>query len=348
MASDPADRAVCVSGMAWHTALGTDLNDVWQRLLRGDTGDSTASADATEQLVRLATLTAKAALRNAGIGVDLLVLGSSLGASLDGAAGNTWTGEVAEALGVRQPPVSLSTACSSGSDAVLTAAALIRAGVADRVLCGGVDVLSEAKRLGHSALGTLSPTEIRPFDADRDGTVLGEGAGFLVLESREAARARGAQVWGEVRGWGSSNDASGPTAPDRTGGAAVLAVRRALKKAGARAEDIAVINAHGTGTPSNDATEAACYTTLYGDGAAKPILFATKASFGHTLGATGAIEVIALLLALHHGKVPPLARTRSVMAELPLPVGPSPVEGKLGFSLTLGFGGFNTCLVVAA
>ncbi|SDM53309.1 beta-ketoacyl synthase N-terminal-like domain-containing protein [Allokutzneria albata] len=343
--------SVCVSGMAWHTALGTGLDDVWRRLLRGDTAESTVSEDAAERLVRLATLTGKAALEDAKTDVDLLVLGSSLGASLDGAPGNAWTGDVAGALGVPKAPVSLSTACSSGSDAVLTAAALIRAGVVDRCLCGGVDVLSEAKRLGHSALGTLSPTAIRPFDAERDGTALGEGAGFLVLESREAAQARGARVWGEVRGWGSSNDASGPTAPDRTGGAAVLAVRRALRRAGVNAQDIAVINAHGTGTPSNDATEAACYTTLYGDGEASPVLFATKASFGHTLGATGAIEVIALLLALHHKQVPPLARTRSVMAGLPLPVpsgGPLPVAGELGFSLTLGFGGFNTCLVVAA
>src|SRR5688572_9635483 len=120
--------------MAWHTALGTDLDAVWRRLLRGDTADSTVSEDAAERLVRLATLTGKAALEDAKTGVDLLVLGSSLGASLDGAPGNAWTGDVAEALGVPKPPVSLSTACSSGSDAVLTAAALIRAGVVDRCL----------------------------------------------------------------------------------------------------------------------------------------------------------------------------------------------------------------------
>ncbi|WEH35107.1 beta-ketoacyl-[acyl-carrier-protein] synthase family protein [Streptomyces sp. AM 4-1-1] len=374
-----ADRAVCVTGMAWTTALGNELGEVWQKLLSGCSGIRELPADAASTIgraaglgggdfeggelaapparrqVALAATTAGAALRDAGcepVGIDLFVLGSSLGPHLDDAADtspNDLTVLVGKELGLGQSPVSLSTACSSGADAILVAAALIRGGVVDRCLCGGIDLLSAAKQLGHSTLGTASPTTIRPFDTRRDGMMLGEGAGFLVLEARSAARDRGARVWGEVRGWGSSNDASGLTAPDTSGAGAVRAVRRAFAKAGVRAEDIAVINAHGTATKVNDDTEATCFAELFGGTGAEPVVFATKPAFGHTLGATGAIEAIALLLSLHHGVAPPLPQCEEIMPGFPLPLpteGALPLTGATGFSLTLGFGGFNTCLVL--
>ncbi|MGA4847529.1 beta-ketoacyl-[acyl-carrier-protein] synthase family protein [Streptomyces sp. G5(2025)] len=367
-----SDRSVCVTGMGWTTALGTELGDVWQELLDGHSGirkmppdsvstmreaawlkDRDPSPSSAQRQVAVAA--AAAALRDAGCAsgdIDLFVLGSSLGPHLDDAADVSpydLTIPVGEELGIERSPIALSTACSSGADAILLAASLIRSGVVDRCLCGGIDLLSDAKQLGHSLLGTASPTSFRPFDENRDGMALGEGAGFLVLEARSAAHERGARVWGEVRGWGSSNDASGLTAPDTSGAGAVRAVQRALGKADVAVEDIAVINAHGTATRVNDATEAKCFEQLFGDVETKPVVFATKPAFGHTLGATGAIEAIALLLSLHHGVAPPLPQCETVMSDFPLPLptdGALPLKGTFGFSLTLGFGGFNTCLVL--
>lgn len=372
------DRAVCITGTGWTTALGDDVDAVWQQLMSGRSGvrslprdggpsapapaaaflpDGGPSGPPSERQVSLAVTTASAALRAAGCpaaDVGTLVLGSSLGPHLDDAADispHTLTATVAERLGVTRS-ASVSTACSSGADAVLAGAALISGGEAERCLCGGIDLLTEGKLLGHRALGTLSASgAVRPFGTDRDGTVFGEGAGFLLLESRAAARARGARILGEVRGWGASNDGTGPTAPDESGAGAVLAVRRALARAGADARDIAVINAHGTGTRANDTAEAACYRSVFGPGS-DAVVFATKPAFGHTLGATGALEVIALLLALRHRAAPPLPAlptTRTVMPELTLPLAAErarDITGSLGISLTLGFGGFNTCLLL--
>ncbi|MGV9559502.1 beta-ketoacyl-[acyl-carrier-protein] synthase family protein [Streptomyces sp. NPDC003522] len=367
-------RAVCITGMGWTTALGDGLDQVWQQLTSGRTGvrefpgdggapvvaaalpaDGTADRPPSERQVSLAVATASAALRDAGCAADdvgTLVLGSSLGPHLDDAAGvppHTLTAAVADQLGIARS-ASVSTACSSGADALVAGAALLTRGEAERCLCGGIDLLTEGKLLGHRALGTLSPSgTVRPFDTDRDGTLFGEGAGFLLLETRAAAAARGARVLGELRGWGASNDGTGPTAPDESGAGAVLAVRRALARAGAEPGDIAVINAHGTGTRANDKAEASCYRTVFGTGS-HTLVFATKPALGHTLGATGALEAIALVLALRHRTAPPVPGTRSVMPELSLPLATGRAReftGSLGVSLTLGFGGFNTCLLVA-
>jgi 3-oxoacyl-[acyl-carrier-protein] synthase II len=361
--------------MGWTTALGDGLDEVWQHLLSGRDGIRALPEDGALPAPAAALLTdggpagppaarrvargvppAPAALRHAGCpagDVGALVLGSSLGPHPDDAADlspHALTAAVAERLGVARS-ASVSTACSSGADALLAGAALLTSGEAERCLCGGIDLLTAGKLLGHRALGTLSASgTVRPFDTGRDGTLFGEGAGLLLLETRAAAAARGARVLGELRGWGASNDGTGPTAPDETGAGAVLAVRRALARAGADTGDIAVINAHGTGTRANDAAEAACYATVFGDDP-DAVVFATKPAFGHTLGATGALEAIALLLALRHRTVPPLPHTRTVMPELTPALAtdrPRQITGSLGISLTLGFGGFNTCLLLAA
>ncbi|TDC42940.1 beta-ketoacyl-[acyl-carrier-protein] synthase family protein [Micromonospora sp. KC213] len=369
------NRRVLVTGMAWDTALGTSLDEVWARLLAGETGlrevpsayglrNRTAApladpppdwAPARRQ-VALATRTVDRAIRDAGLGGEpgsaLLVLGTSYGAQLDDprAGGlHDWATAVAAELGFTRPPVSVSTACSSGADAIMVGGHLIAAGVADVCVCGGVDVLTEAKRLGHSALGTMSPTTLRAFDADGDGTLLGEGAGVVVLEEADRAHRRGVGGYATLLGGGSSNDAAGMTAPDPSGAAVLLAVRRSLAEAGLRPDQIAVINAHGSGTPVNDAVEAASFARLFPDGT-RPVLFATKGAFGHTLGATGAIEAIALVQALRHGKVPPVYGLETVAAAVTLPMprgGPVALGDGAGLSVTLGFGGFNTSLVLA-
>jgi len=204
--------------------------------------------------------------------------------------------------------------------------------------------LTGSKRLNHSALGTMSPTTLRTFDVRRDGTLLGEGAGFLVLEPWQAG-SQTALAW--LRGAGSANDAAGMTAPDSTGAGARLAIQRSLADAGLQAEEIGVINAHGSGTALNDETERAAYRTLFAADS-RPTVFATKGNFGHSLGATGAIEAIALVLALRNRQIPPIVGLEQPDPDFPLPLSfgqATPCDARFGLSLTLGFGGFDTSLV---
>jgi 3-oxoacyl-[acyl-carrier-protein] synthase II len=382
------ERPLAVTSMAWTTALGDDLDAVWQRLLAGEPGfvpvpyagrlrnDLAATVPsvpldlpAAERMTRMGLPALRRALAGAGRDAadpDLkLVLGTSLGAFLEDEATplHAWADDLARAVGAASPPVSVSTACSSGADAILVGAELIRAGVARACVCGGVDVVTTSKRLAHSALGTMSPTILRAFDARHDGTLIGEGAAFLVLEA-EPKRA----PLGWLRGAGAANDASGMTTPDADGRGARYAVERSLADAGLSADVIDVVNAHGSGTQLNDATEALAFRALfvqssmglrpaepgstpYPAGAARgdrPVVFGTKGNFGHSLGATGAIEAIALLLALRAGQVPPVAGLEEPDPAFPLPLprgAPTPTCGRFGLSLTLGFGGFDTSLV---
>lgn len=371
-----------VTGMAWSTALGSKLDEVWGRLLAGDCGLRDVPSEhpvrnlfagpvdwppadrpARERQLDLAVGTAARALEDAGLtggndsgvsgsggGGPLLVVGTSYGGHLDDPDGgglHQWAVDTARRLGLSAPPVSLSTACSSGSDAIAIAAMLIASGAADTCLCGGVDILTPAKRLGHTALGTMSPTRLRAFDARADGTLLGEGAGFLVLERVTSARRRGATAYAALAGAGCANDAAGLTAPDPSGNSILLAVRRSLAAADLHPDDVAVVNAHGSGTPANDEVEGRSLTRLFTG--RRPTVFATKGALGHSLGATGAIEAIALILALRDRQAPPVLGLATPRAGVGLPVArgaPGAVGTGVGVSVTLGFGGFNTSLVV--
>ncbi|WP_328603288.1 hypothetical protein OG943_24725 [Amycolatopsis sp. NBC_00345] len=367
---------VWVTGLAWTTALGAGRDAVWRSLLDGATGirpvasehrlrnnlaatvPGLTARDSADRQHRLARDTLVAALADAGVtrsdpGLHA-VLGTSYGAHLDDATGvplDAWCHRIATELGLSRTPLSVSTACSSGSDSVLVAAELVRNRAAELVVCGAADVLTTAKRLGHSVLGTMSPTMLRSFDADRDGTILGEGAGFLVLESAASARARGRRPYGRLLGAGSANDAAGTTAPDPSGDTVVRAVERALAVAGRDAADVSTVNAHGSGTQVNDDVESRSLARIF-DGAAAPTVFATKGALGHSLGATGTVEAIAVLLALRDRRVPPVAGLRQVMPGFPLPLPasgrPAPIDTGVGLSITLGFGGFNTCLAFEA
>jgi 3-oxoacyl-[acyl-carrier-protein] synthase II len=275
-----------------------------------------------------------------------LVLGTSLGALLEGdppPALDAWADAVGRAVGAAAPPIALSTACSAGADAILVGAELLRAGAARCCVCGGADVLTWSKRLSHSALGTLSATTLRAFDVRHDGTLLGEGAAFLVLETSAADRP------GQVlfRGAGSANDAAAMTAPDSSARGARYALERSLADAQLPAHAIGLINAHGSGTPLNDATESRAFRDVFAEGI-QPVVFATKGNFGHTLGATGAIEAIALVLALTRGPVPPIVGLEQPDPDFPLPLArsqPADCDARVGLSLTLGFGGFDTSLI---
>jgi 3-oxoacyl-[acyl-carrier-protein] synthase II len=200
-----------------------------------------------------------------------------------------------------------------------------------------------SKRLAHSALGTMSPTMLRAFDARHDGMLLGEGAAFVVLKAPGEAD----MPLGFLRGAGSANDAAGMTHPDAGGLGGRLAIERSLADSGLDPAEIELINAHGSGTPLNDATERAAFADVFG-GRARPLVFATKGNFGHSLGATGAIEAVAVLLALQSGLVPPIFGLEQPDPSFPLPLAHStkaPCAARIGLNLTLGFGGFDTSLI---
>jgi 3-oxoacyl-[acyl-carrier-protein] synthase II len=364
-------RRVAVTGLAWRTALGDSLDAVWSALLQGRTGlrelpfagrlrNSLAAPVADDgrpaptRLVEMAAATVRQALEMAGRephDPDLqLVLATSLGAYLDDAGSrrslSRWAYDVGDALRAAAPPIVVSTACSSGSDAIMVGAELVRAGARRCTVCGGVDVLTPSKRLAHSALGTMSPTLLRAFDLRHDGTLLGEGAGFLVLEPDTSDR----RALAILRGAASANDASGMAGADTTGRSAAYAMERSLADAGVTPSAIGLLNAHGSGTLMNDTTECNAFASTF-DGTTGPLVFATKGNFGHTLGATGAIEAIALVLGLRTGTVPPIAGLEQPLPDFPLPLAagePQACNARLGLSLTLGFGGFDTSLVFEA
>jgi 3-oxoacyl-[acyl-carrier-protein] synthase II len=363
---------ITVTGMAWVTALGDDLPCVWKSLLRGESGlkptpyrgrlrNSMAAAameakmPSFDRQLKMATKAIRRALEVAGLAAsdpDLqLVLGTSLGAYLDNPAWrgslSGWARKVTQELGIGSAPIVLSTACSSGSDAILVAAELIRAGMAKRCVCGGVDVLTDGKRLAHTALTTMSPTQLRAFDVRHDGTLLGEGAGFLVLEAQHSA---GRPALAVLRGVGSANDATGMTVADTTGLSAAFAIERSLADADLSEMEIGLVNAHGSGTPMNDTTESNAFAKVF-SGPNGPTVFATKGNFGHTLGATGAIEAIAVILALESGELPPIVGLEEPLVDFPLPLassGSTSCKARFGLSLTLGFGGFDTSLIFEA
>jgi 3-oxoacyl-[acyl-carrier-protein] synthase II len=366
---------VCVTGMAWRTPLGDTLDGVWARLLAGQDGLRDTPSDyplrtslagivpglpgpgeaaPLDRQVELTSAALLAAFESAGVdpadGHTRIVAGTSYGPCLDEPAGaiDSWIVASARRIGHPGRPVCVGTACSAGSDAIAVAALLIGAGITERCVAGGADIVTAAKRLGHSALGTMSHGRLHPFDQRRDGMVPGEGAAFLVLESARSARRRGAALLGVLLGSGSSNDAAGLTAPDPSGDSVLLAMRRCLAAAGRRPDQVAVLNAHATGTPVNDDMESRSLRRMFGPSAAAPVVFATKGALGHSLGATGAIEAVSVLLALRDGLAPPVAGLADPIAGFPLPVGigrPLPVADGCGASLTIGFGGFNTCLL---
>ncbi|MEG5982945.1 beta-ketoacyl synthase N-terminal-like domain-containing protein [Enterobacter kobei] len=358
-----------VVGMGWTTASGDRIEDVFQTLLEKQTGIAPAPSDRSlrtdlaamlpgewpaemrEKLIALTKRTARQALEDSGAAEPVpeerrfLIVGTSLGFRLDSEAFcreplDGWVNEVAESLGMEG--IALSTACSSGSDALLLGAHLIATGQADLCVCGGADILTDSKRLAHSALGTLSLSTLKSFDATHEGTILGEGAGFLVLQRESGSAPR---VLARLVGAGASNDAAGLTAPDEQGNGIRLALQRALTQAGLEPGDIALINAHGSGTLTNDRVESNAYNQFFTH---RPWVFATKGNFGHTLGATGALEAIALIHSLNAGTIPPVYELKKPIDGLRfnLPAAqPQPLTGKTGLSMTIGFGGFNTCLI---
>jgi 3-oxoacyl-(acyl-carrier-protein) synthase len=254
--------------------------------------------------------------------------------------------DAAEARGAR---LTISTACSSGANAILTGADLLRAGQADAVLAGGADALCLMTILGFTSLRLLSAAPCRPFDKDRDGLNLGEAGAFLVLEREDDARRRGARIHAWFGGGKITCDAFHMTAPSPSGDAVVQAMQGALQEAGLSPRDVSYVNAHGTATPSNDRAEALALMRVFAEaGAPPPPVSASKSALGHTLGAAGAIEAVITVLAVREGFLPPTLSTRAPEAEaqFDLVLGQArDADVVHAMSSSFGFGGNNSVLV---
>jgi 3-oxoacyl-[acyl-carrier-protein] synthase II len=250
-----------------------------------------------------------------------------------------------EAFGISAPFQVIANACASGTNAIGHAFACVQSGLYQCVLAGGYDALSELVFVGFDSLQASTPEKCRPFDRHRSGMVLGEGAAILALENLDAARARGARILAEITGYGMSTDNFHLTQPNPSGVGPRQAMERALESAGATAERIDYINAHGTATPLNDAAEGRAISELF-DGV--PVS-STKSMMGHSLGAAGAVEAVVCLLALRHQFLPPNINFRATEESLELNVIANearPASLRTVMSNSFGFGGTNASIVM--
>ena len=267
--------------------------------------------------------------------------------------GNMAAGSVAIRFGAKGPTLPVITACATSTHTIGEAYRAIRHGYADAIIAGGseasINALAMAGFVNCQALSlSENPEEgSLPFDRRRGGFVMGEGAGILVLEEYEHAKKRGATIYVEVTGYGNTCDAYHITAPDPSGSGAVRAIRMAVSESGIGENDTVYVNAHGTGTHLNDVMETKALREVFGKQAEKLHISSTKSVTGHMLGATGAVEAIASVLALRDGIVPPTANYREPDPECDLNYTPNvAVKADLtcAISTSLGFGGHNACI----
>ncbi|MFG1709985.1 beta-ketoacyl synthase N-terminal-like domain-containing protein [Nonomuraea sp. M3C6] len=377
-------RPVVVTGLGIICAAGRDLAEFWSRLTTAQGGltpiedeafavftarhagqvpdewidDQLPPSDAHyDRTAKLALVAARQAIEQAGLtegGPGQERFGIILGKcqATPDAVGRYQpmhrTGDVvAGRLGLRGPRILVSTACAAGGNAVGLAKDKILTGEADAVLAGGVDPLLFGTYAGFAGLQALSTGPCRPY-SHSDGLNLGEGAAFLLLEPLDLALARGATPLAEVAGYGLSADAYHATAPDPTGRGGSSAVRRALADAGLTPGDVHYVSGHGTGTPANDAMEAKVMRLVFGERAGQVPTSSIKSFVGHTLGAAGAVEAVASVLALRHGTAPPTIgfddKTVTDLDFVPNEARPMPIDTVV--SNNYAFGGNNVSLVL--
>jgi 3-oxoacyl-[acyl-carrier-protein] synthase II len=249
-------------------------------------------------------------------------------------------------LGLRGPRETVVTACSSGAVALAEAAELIADGVVEVAVAGGVDAITRICFMGFNALKLLDPEPCRPFDRDRHGMSIGEGAAFVVLEAQAHARARGARVYAELAGHGMTTDAFHVTAPEPKGEGMVRAMRAALTAARVDARAVGYANAHGTATPQNDRIEAHALREVFGERGL--LVSATKSMIGHTMAAAGSLEAVATVLALVHDLLPPTANLTTPDPDVAfdcLPRVAREASVEYALSNSFGFGGQNITLL---
>ena len=270
---------------------------------------------------------------------------------------NLCSGQVSIRYGFKGPNHSVVTACSTGAHAIGDGARMIQHGDAEVMIAGGAEAaICELGIAGFAACKALSTSfneeperGSRPYDRDRDGFVMGEGAGVVVLEELEHAKARGARIYGEVAGYGLSGDAYHITSPAPDGDGGFRAMTAALRDAGLAPGDVDYVNAHGTSTPVGDEIELNAVTRLLGEAAGRTTMSSTKSSIGHLLGAAGAVEAIFCLLAMRDGIAPPTLNLDNPSVETPLDLAPKAAVKRtidVALSNSFGFGGTNASLVL--
>ncbi len=338
-----------------------------------------------DRFVQLALIGAELAIQDAGLDLDALDktrIGTLIGSGIGGI--QTWedqfkvyfergphrlspffipmvianmaSGHVAMKYGLMGPSSTVVTACATGTDAVGNAYRILKAGLADVMLTGGTEAAVTPMAIGGFAVMKALSTRndeperaSRPFTKSRDGFVLGEGAGILVLETLEHAKKRGAKIYAEVVGFGQSADAHHITEPHPEGLGAVLAIEAALREAGVAPEEVGYVNAHGTSTPYNDRVEVLALKKVFGEHAKKLAVSSTKSMTGHLLGAAGAVEAIATAQALDRGVLPPTINYDDPDPELDLdfvPNEPREVQVEYALSNSFAFGGQNAVLLL--
>ena len=265
-------------------------------------------------------------------------------------------GQIAIKWNLKGPNQTIVSACASATDAIGMALRVIQSGMADIMIAGGTEAsICDLPLAGFSKIRALCneadppQSASRPFDKDRNGFVMGEGSGMLVLETEEHAMSRGATILGELAGYGATNDAYHVTQPAEGGAGAVLAMQLAIEDAKARPEEINYINAHGTSTPFNDKNETSAIKTVFGEHANKLKISSSKSMTGHLLGASGGIEAIAGLKAIEHQLVPPTINYTTPDPECDLDYVPNIAQNSkidLVLSNTFGFGGHNAVIAL--
>jgi 3-oxoacyl-[acyl-carrier-protein] synthase II len=268
---------------------------------------------------------------------------------------NLASGNVSIRHGAKGPNSATATACSAGAHAIGDSFRLIERGDADAMICGGAEsAITPMSVAGFASMRALStrndaPKQAsRPFDAERDGFVIGEGAGILILEELEFAKARGARIYAEIVGYGMSGDAFHVSAPDESGSGAIRVMSRAIKDAGIAPEQIGYINAHGTSTPYNDKFETLAIKKTFGEHAYKLAVSSTKSMTGHALGAAGGIEAVISVLAMDKNTLPPTINYENPDPDCDLdyvPNEPRQREVEYVLSNSFGFGGTNACVI---
>jgi nodulation protein E len=263
---------------------------------------------------------------------------------------NAGASHIAMDMGLSGPTYTVSTACSSANHAIGQAFRLVRDGEAELAMTGGSEAMFTIGMLkAWEAMRVVAPDTCRPFSKDRRGLILGEGGAMMVLEPMEAAKARGAKIYGEICGFGMTADAHHLTQPTVQGPA--RAMRGALREAGLAPESVGYINAHGTGTPGNDPVESSAIREVFGAHADKIGVSSTKSMHGHVLGAAGALEAVATLLALYHGILPPTANYNERDPECDLdyiPNQPRTLQVEAALSNSFAFGGLNAVIAFRA
>lgn len=267
---------------------------------------------------------------------------------------NLTGGHIAIRYGAMGPSLCISTACAVGNHSIGEAWRAIATGGADLIIAGGAEApITPLSIAGFSVMRALSrhhdepERASRPFDVERDGFVMGEGAGILILEDLESAMARGARIYAEIIGYHNTTDAHHITAPPPGHAGAARCMTGALRSAGLGPESVDYINAHGTSTPQNDVHEAAAIHTVFGEHTSSIAVSSTKSMTGHLLGAAGGLEAVLSVLALHHGIIPPNATLKSVDPDivLDLPTTARKADIKVALSNAFGFGGANATLI---